>query len=297
MQKKSGDTASAQALFDQMFACGVSSKGEPIMKTCRDSSDSKPNPLFQTDPMDAIVLLKDHLERSSESRKDNAAFNACLSRVRHLEQQLTNKNPDGSMHTMSIETLASLNRLIGDAHVALNANLLDDKTWGSSVPTQLVMRDMVGGLALTDIEEEERFMVRGKTYLKDSKKVRMEMILYTNFASRYQRWYYCLTIVWCLFLLQVPSDPPLFYLRGIQVVEQLPGSAATPFNVAGQAWCGFPKGYDQYNEWFIHNYIVSSLFYQPLIFYCLINSTYSSSFTSLHLFILSRRCRGPRSST
>jgi len=54
---------------------------------------------------------------------------------------------------------------------------------------------------------------------------------------------------------QVPAVAPLFYLRGLQVIEQPKGSAAAG-HVALQDWCGFPKAYDQYNEWLILNYMV-----------------------------------------
>jgi hypothetical protein len=29
-------------------------------------------------------------------------------------------------------------------------------------------------------------------------------------------------------------------------------------NIAVASWCGFPKSYDQRNEWFIMNYMVSA---------------------------------------
>lgn len=55
----------------------------------------------------------------------------------------------------------------------------------------------------------------------------------------------------------MPAAPPLFQLRGFQVVEQARGSADLAGNVALRDWCGFPKNYDQYNEWLILNYMVS----------------------------------------
>ena len=39
------------------------------------------------------------------------------------------------------------------------------------------------------------------------------------------------------------------------MIEQPKGSAAAG-HVALQDWCGFPKTYDQYNEWLILNYMV-----------------------------------------
>jgi hypothetical protein len=55
----------------------------------------------------------------------------------------------------------------------------------------------------------------------------------------------------------VPAAPPLFHLRGMQVVEQpkgVPARAAT--RVALLDWCGFPKSQDTCNEWLIVNYMV-----------------------------------------
>lgn len=182
MQKKHDDSASVQVLFDQMFALGVGSKGEPIMKECADSGDYKPSPLFQVDPMDAVKLLKDRLVCASESRKDNAAINSCLARLRQCENQLTSTNKsDGGVHLMSIEELSSLNKLVDDAHVALNANIVDDRSWGVNLPEELVMQDIIGGLRLADIEVEEKWMVRGKTYLKDCKKVSNNSLTSENY--------------------------------------------------------------------------------------------------------------------
>lgn len=56
---------------------------------------------------------------------------------------------------------------------------------------------------------------------------------------------------------QVAADQPLFFLRGIQVVEQPRGTSDLAGNIAMRDWCGFPKTYDQYNEWLILNYMVS----------------------------------------
>lgn len=172
MQKSLNDAASVQSLFDEMFALGVSAKGEPIMKQSYDSTTFMPNPMFQVDPMDVIRLFYGRISQALLSGKDNTALNGCLARLQQCEQQLTATNSlDRSLQVMSIDALASLNKLVDDVQMALRANILDDKTWGNRVPEELLMKDMLGGLKLADVENELKFMVRGKSYLKDSKKV------------------------------------------------------------------------------------------------------------------------------
>eukprot|EP01038_Epipyxis_sp_PR26KG_P014085 gene14085-18903_t len=98
-------------------------------------------------------------------------------------------------------------------------DLVNESNWNAQIPVHLFLSDMPGAVARDKINFISGFSVRGPNYVKDHKKI--------------------------------PSPHPLFYLRGIQIVEK----ASFQHNVALEPWCGFPK-FKQTNEWLIVNIMV-----------------------------------------
>eukprot|EP01032_Pedospumella_encystans_P008269 gene8269-9835_t len=187
-----------------------------------------PSCTYQIDPNDSVLLLRDPLLRASSSATNDSDRNLiedCVKRLHECEMLVESTRITSSFPGRRLlkEEFAFVNKFVADSEAVLKAKFTDDRTWGSNVPEALVLKDVLGALPLASIGGDEKFQVRGSNYLVDGKKV--------------------------------PAGPPLFFLRGLQVVEQLKGSAAAG-HVAMQDWCGFPKTYDQYNEWLILNYMV-----------------------------------------
>eukprot|EP01032_Pedospumella_encystans_P008182 gene8182-9741_t len=187
-----------------------------------------PRCTYQIDPNDAVLLLRDPLLRASSSAtndSDRTLIEDCVKRLHECEKlvESTGISSSSSGRRLLKEEFAFVNKFVADCEAVLKTKFTDDRTWGSNVPEALVLKDMLGALPLANISGDEKFQVRGTNYLIDGTKV--------------------------------PAGPPLFFLRGLQVIEQPKGSAAAG-HVAKQDWCGFPKTYDQYNEWLILNYMV-----------------------------------------
>lgn len=102
--------------------------------------------------------------------------------------------------------------------------LLNDIVTVGQVPRDLYDETLPGGIVFDRVSQVPAFQVRGKRYLSDGKKI--------------------------------SSSPPLFFLRGMQVVRL----NQFKYHVAMEDWCGYPKcSHD--NEWLILNYMVSHLFF------------------------------------
>lgn len=117
--------------------------------------------------------------------------------------------------------LSFVNITLAQIEVTLNTAVLDDTSWHGKLPHALLLQNMIGHFPIEDVRDAKfSFVVRGENYLTDGKKV--------------------------------PSGNPLFFLRGVQLVE-LPEFQT---NVAQQPWCAFPKHEEQNNEWLIINFMV-----------------------------------------
>jgi len=201
---------------------------EEATKHLESMEEFLPSCTYQIDPNDAVLLLRDPLLRASSSAtndSDRTLIEGCVKRLHECEKLVESTMITSSFPGRRLlkEEFAFVNKFVADSEVVLKTKFTDHRTWGSNVPEALVLKDMLGALPLTSISGDEKFQVRGTNYLVDGKKV--------------------------------PAGPPLFFLRGLQVIEQPKGSAAAG-HVALQDWCGFPKTYDQYNEWLILNYMV-----------------------------------------
>eukprot|EP01039_Chlorochromonas_danica_P003290 gene3290-3608_t len=97
--------------------------------------------------------------------------------------------------------------------------LLNDIVTVGQVPRDLYDETLPGGTVFDRVSQVPAFQVRGKRYLSDGKKI--------------------------------SSSPPLFFLRGMQVVRL----NQFKYHVAMEDWCGYPKcSHD--NEWLILNYMI-----------------------------------------
>lgn len=121
--------------------------------------------------------------------------------------------------SLSLENTMFIKAILANSSQFVDPNLLDESTWDGKVPAALFLENMAGEVDMAKINHQPSFQIRGKHYMKDRKKVSVSL--------------------------------PLFYLRGMQLVER----PTFEYNVAIKPWCAFPK-YDHCNEWFILNYLV-----------------------------------------
>lgn len=241
-----------------MYAVQLDSNGKPVNSN-GNIDDFIPSPTYQIDPKDAVSLLRGPLleahaaSSGTWTESERVIITDCVKRLSHCEKLVEATTTTGTEHMkrFSKEDFAFINKFVADSEAVLKVNVTDDTTWGSNVPDAIALKGMLGGVALSDVGDE-LFQVRGKTYLADGKKV------FTLHRLSSELFFTKLITLHPLLLFQVPAAPPLFQLRGFQVVEQARGSADLAGNVALRDWCGFPKNYDQYNEWLILNYMVSS---------------------------------------
>lgn len=106
-----------------------------------------------------------------------------------------------------------------EAYGSSAVSLLAAVSTTGAIPRELYEENLAGGIAYDRVSQVPAFQVRGKNYMKDSKKIN--------------------------------AGAPIFFLRGMQVVR----SAQFMRHVALEEWCGYPK-HSHENEWLILNYLI-----------------------------------------
>mmetsp|Transcript_28035 Transcript_28035/g.47134 ORF Transcript_28035/g.47134 Transcript_28035/m.47134 type:complete len:620 (+) Transcript_28035:60-1919(+) len=213
-------------LFAEMFAMDLSNPDHILEADFSMSADSSSTDTksfrIQTDFMDSLLLLKSPLETYRKAPVTSQHGEELLLRWKKCGQKLGRTFKGQSL---SAKNARYINRFITEAETAIGRRVTHQSTWpngGHDLPLDLKLQGMFGQIDMLSAPDT-LFSLRGPTYLRDGKKV--------------------------------PAPPPLFHVRGMQIVEQ-PHGAPFQVNVAHQPWCGFPQHYDQQNEWLLLNYLV-----------------------------------------
>ena len=186
-KKASNEMASAQSIFEQMFALPVNAKREPIFPHHTEAS-SLNNKTLKCDPYDLVALIKDELDKATSGvlgavRSLTMHVHSFQDKLKHCEELLSECERNQTL--LSDESIDYFNSFILEADHELGKNVMDERTWGNKLPDALLLRNLIGGIDITQIEEKEHFMVRGPNYLNDSIKVNIYYILFTHSYSIY----------------------------------------------------------------------------------------------------------------
>ncbi len=177
-QRKGVESVDTQSLFDQMYAVQLNSKGEPFVSG-ENIEEYVPDPTYQVDPTDAVMILKGPLLEAAASGGDTwteserIVIADCIQRLEQCEKLIesTTIGKSDPVRRFTKEDFAFVNKFVSDSESVLKVDFTNDQTWGNNLPSALLLKDIMGGLPLSDIGDE-KFMVRGKSYLVDNKKVR-----------------------------------------------------------------------------------------------------------------------------
>lgn len=150
---------STQSVFDQMFAMSIDANKDPIFLGQHQEIENK---LFQIDSLDAILLLESNCITSNLPVDFQRQLTRC-------KEYIAESNTTG--RPLSSEEAVCIHKFKEEAVKYLNGDICDDRSWRGRVPDILQLRGLVGGTALSAIEDEEVWMVRGADYLKDNEKV------------------------------------------------------------------------------------------------------------------------------
>ena len=224
-RKKTEEEEALVSLFDQMYAIDL--------KAPSPNPSSKPKGATLpgcdstcVDLHDAVLLLKGPLLDGSKNTKNSprkqAKFSDCIARIAQCEQLLTTDNNNVWSRTyipLSEASIVFVNKLIDDAEKLLHCDLTADQSgWGNNVPEPLRLHGMLGAIPLSDIGEEECFLVRGRTYLEDRKKVNVNY-KYCTFFQMY--WAHCRV---CYFVVQKSGKSRTFIISSKRNPSGGPGS-------------------------------------------------------------------------